>query len=153
MNSVNSFVAVLLLLLSVMLAYFVYLVHTIVDRQKRVERYLVTAARITSVCLGGLALPPVLQQLGHLAEKAFKEDPKDHNLDWVMAMQKQLHQAQQQAAQQFHQAQQQAQQFHQKAPAWKGNRRPSWSEVGDDIDDIETMLEHELRSCGMRYRN
>lgn len=86
-DELGSTVILLLMLLAVMLAYFVYLVHNIVQRQKRVERYLIAAARITSVCVGGMALPPVLQQVGRLFGSLCKEDPKDHNLEWVMALQ------------------------------------------------------------------
>lgn len=56
-------VAGLLLVMTLLMAYFVYLVHFLVERQRRLERYLVTSARILSMCVGGMALPPIVQKI------------------------------------------------------------------------------------------
>ena len=53
-------------LVTVCMLYFAYVAHQVSQRQTRIERYLVTSARILSVCAGGLALPPLLQQVGRL---------------------------------------------------------------------------------------
>ena len=93
-NSVPA-VPLLLLLIATMMAYFVYAVHHMLQRQSRLERYLVTSARILSVCAGGVALPPILQQFGKLFSHAerYEDSPE---AEWWAHLHRMSQQRQQQ---------------------------------------------------------
>ena len=95
-GDVNLVVTLLLLVLTCCLLYFVLMVHDMVQRQKRLEQYLIGAARLSSVCLGGLALPPLLQQIGKWLGHLCQEDHPDYNLEWLLRQQQQQQQQRQQ---------------------------------------------------------
>ena len=94
----GSHIAALLLVMTGAILYFVYMVHLMSRRQQRLERYLVTSARILSICVGGMALPPIFQQVGKLFSHAQSYD-EAADLEWWAQLH---HLSQQQAPRQPH---------------------------------------------------
>lgn len=115
-------VPLLLLVIAAMMSYFVYAVHQVLQRQSRLERYLVTSARILSVCAGGVALPPILQQVGKLFSHAERYEDSPEAEWWAY-----LHRMSQQRQGDPHHPHQSSQAFYRGAATQTpGGRRRAW---------------------------